>query len=370
MLNKMLALAVCFIVGIVVLTNFLTNQENEYGGAAELIQQPSVTPKIAPQVLVKPAKGEIADSLEQCKAMESFDHARWSENSQGYIDAFATSTNHQDALSHALFATLDHTSNRLDLLLNYESQFSSSAIVKISMLTSCAHEADKRCTNDFIDSAVEHDSDNAGMWLAAASLHAKTGHDDKVRNALTEALAAPNFNEYYSAYISSYMDAFKGSDFERVGLNAIGGVEAAGNYGISYFYFLRWCRKGERSASDIETCISVAKQLESHGKTYISSATGLKLQEHFYKLNRNREGLRRMSDKRDQLMSDLMGESFEKVTIMMMLDQQLLRHWLEDVGAVGEVEAYRSIRKEAEALYLKNETKLCEMTYEVLGFKD
>jgi len=304
----------------------------------------------------------------ECLPDNIFAEEQWAQSSQNYIQSLGVTDNRDDALSYALFSDIDDVTARLDLLLDFESKYPSNPIVNLNILTSCLSVDDIRCTPELVNAAIDADSDNGAMWFAAASLYVKREQDSNVRMALNELAQAPQFNEGYAQTILLYAQAFQGSEYEKFNLNVFDGIGRASAKSLSYGAISKWCNDESRSSRDNETCLILGAKLESRGKTYISHAVGLSIQKHAFEVSNDEAGLKRIQLTRDEYLSSVNDPSFQKMSIMMMLDERLLRHWLEGVDTVGEEEAFRSLADEAEILYDENENMLCTLVYDAIGF--
>jgi len=304
----------------------------------------------------------------ECIPDNLFAEEKWAQNSQNYIQSLGATDNRDDALSYALFSDTDDVTARLDLLLDFESKYPSNPIVNLNILTSCLSVDDKRCTPELVNSAIDADSDNGAIWFAAASLYVKREQDSNVRMALNELAQAPQFSERYAQTILLYAQAFQGSEYEKFNLNVIDGIGRASGKSLWYGSITKWCNDETRSSRDSEACLILGVQLETRGTTYISHAVGLSIQKHAFEVSNDEAGLKRIQLTRDEYLSSVNDPSFQKMSIMMMLDERLLRHWLEGIDTVGEEEAFRSLADEAEMLYDENENMLCTLVYDAIGF--
>ena len=91
---------------------------------------------------------------------------------------------------------------------------------------------------------------------------------------------------------------------------------------------------------------------------------GFALQETVYEAQQNNDARALVNKRSEEALKG--SDSFQRVNLMIMLDERLTRSWLKNIDIYGEIGAQEILIQEAEALYEQNDNYLCSMVYNLL----
>ncbi|TWX64283.1 hypothetical protein ESZ36_20115 [Colwellia demingiae] len=296
----------------------------------------------------------------------TFDEEAHMLEGEQYLQSLDDHFSKADPLNYALFATPPKGISRLDLLLNYHNQFQSNPLVSLNLINLCKHASDKKCTVDIVNNLVSSDSNNGAIWLNVASFYAARNDDKGVMSAINSLEKTTLFNERYAENILLYAQALENSTSNDFTANVIVGIGNAAANSPAYGSVIQWCKQGIEAPGKANACLTLGQQLETRSTTLLSNSIGLALQNIVFESQSNTEAMQLVEKKKKSLYSNIDNELFQRASIMMMLDQRLLRSWLNNLDSQGEFESQRLLVEEAEVLYEENKNQLCTAIYKML----
>jgi len=282
------------------------------------------------------------------------------------IDQYLQSLDESAPLYYSLFAIPPKDESRLDLLFDYYNQHSTNPIISMDLVSLCINSSDERCTNHFINDAIISDPNNGAILLGSVLFYAAKGDDDKVLSSIEALEKTSLFNERYGEKALLYAQALEGSASNEFNLNAMTGIAKSATSMPSFGPIIQWCEQQLGESEKANACLSLGIQLETRSKTLRNKMVGIALQEMVFKSESNIDAIQLINKRREELNSSFENERFEITSIMMILDERLLRSWLNNVDFYGETESQRMLVEEAEALYKENENYLCTLVYEMI----
>ena len=299
----------------------------------------------------------LAYDIEEMEALDE----KINEQFQKIDESFSI----EDAFNYAVFATPPKDKDRLDLLLAYKQSSPSNPIIGNGIITSCIKSPDDRCTNETIADAINTDRNNGATWLSAILFYAANKDDDKVISAITELEKTSFFNERFGEIALSYAQALEGIADTNFSLNAMSGIGKSASYYLpAYSPMTKWCKTDINNIGKASYCLSLGEQLETRSKTLISTMIGFALQETVYEAQQNNDARALVNKRSEEALKG--SEAFQRVNLMIMLDERLTRSWLKNIDIYGEIGAQEILIQEAEALYEQNDNYLCSMVYNLL----
>jgi len=296
----------------------------------------------------------------------TFDEEAHMLRGEQYLQSLDDHFSKTDPLNYALFAAPPKGISRLDLLLNYHNQFQSNPIVSLNLINLCKHASDKKCTVDVVNNLISSDSNNGAIWLSIASLYAAKNDTQGVISAINSLEKTAVFNERYGESIFRYAQSLEDSMSNNFYSNVMAGVGNAAAQSHNNSPILRWCKQGIQEQNKADACLILGEQLETRGKTISSNVIGLVLQDMVFTSQNNSEAIQLVEKKKKNLFSHADNEQFQQASIMMMLDERLLRSWLNNLDSQGEFESQQLLVEEAEALYAENKNVLCTAVYKFI----
>lgn len=284
-----------------------------------------------------------------------------------FFDSLASSNNEADALYYALYAEPPQTQSRLDLLFDYDDKQPSSPIISTDLISLCANSADKRCNESFVEHAISADRDNGASWMNAILFYAAKGNDKAVINAIDTLAKTSLFNERFGEKALLYTQSLESSATNQFNANAVTGIAKSASSLPTYSSAFKWCKQHLDQIDKANACLTLGEQLDTRSKTLLGQTVGITLQSMVYEAQGNDEAVRLLKNKQ-QVRNDVSSSvSFHKASLMMMLDERLLRHWLDNLDFYGEVESQRILVEETKRLYEENENQLCTLIYQTLS---
>ena len=140
--------------------------------------------------------------------------------------------------------------------------------------------------------------------------------------------------------------------------------KSASYYLPAYSPMTKWCKTDINNIGKASYCLSLGEQLETRSKTLISTMIGFALQETVYEAQQNNDARALVNKRSEEALKG--SEAFQRVNLMIMLDERLTRSWLKNIDIYGEIGAQEILIQEAEALYEQNDNYLCSMVYNLL----
>jgi len=302
-----------------------------------------------------------------CLSNITFDEEARMANITHYLQSLDNFFSESASLYYAMYAKPLEGETRLDLLFEYYEQFPSSPIVTMDLISQCAISSDERCTKNFIKDAINSDSNNGAMWFSAITFYATKGDDERVLDSVEGLEKTTFFNERFGEKALLYAQALEGSNSNNFNLNALAGVGKAASTFPLYSAITKWCQEGLDELARANACLNLGKQLETRSKTLTSNVIGIALQKNVFEYEGDTDSIQLIEKSRKELMKRPEETLFQKASIMLILDERLLRSWLNNIDFQGELESQRLLILEAEALYEGNENYICTLIYEMLG---
>jgi hypothetical protein len=275
-----------------------------------------------------------------------------------HFQSLSSSTSQDRQLEYILFAQLPDKS-KLELLLEYNDKFPNNSLALMETVSLCALISNSKCNKGLIDKAIASDKDNGAMWLHSALFFASKSDDYGVLTSISELLKTPFFNEKHGERITLYGQALEGTAAYDFHSNIIGGIGVEAARPSSFNHILKWCK--ERGAiSKINACLQLGSNLEKRSKTGMSQLMGMHIQKLIFKAEGNIELYQLLEEASETLIKPLYSEEFHKASSLMFHNEKLLRHWLENLDVIGEIESAEVLIEEAIYISQKKGTNLCK----------
>ena len=333
------------------------------------ISLPQIPLSMKVQVINSGTKKNEDTGVFECLPDITFDEEASMENITHYLRSLDNLFSESAPLYYAMYANPPEGETRVDLLFEYYDQFPNNPVVSMDLISLCANSSDKRCTSNFIKDAIDADSNNGAMWFSAISFYATKGDDQRVMESIEALEKTSFFNERLGEKALLYAQALEGSTSNDFNVNAITGVGKAMSVSPSYSSVTRWCKQGLDEYVKAYACLTLGKQLETRSKIAISNVIGIELQKYVFEFKGETDAIQLIEKNRIKLMERPGEGIYLKASIMLILDERLLRSWLHNLDLHGEIESQRLMILEAEIIYGGNQNYLCTLIYEMLdGF--
>lgn len=300
-----------------------------------------------------------------CLPEISFDEEARRENISQQFKSLSDSFTKAEPLYYALYATPPEGETKLDLLFDYYDKLPNNPIVSMDLISLCVNSQDKRCSIDFIAEATDSDGKNGAIWVNTISFYAAKGDSSKVLDSIYSLERTSLFNERFGEKALLYAQALEGSSSSNFNTNAIAGIGKSASTFPTYSPIIQWCEQNLDESDKANACLTLGEQLETRSKTQISKAIGIALQSMVFKSQGNTDAVQLSDKKRKELTPNSENDLYQKASIMLMLDERLMRGWLNNLDFYGEVESQQLLVEEAVVLYEENEHYLCTLEYEI-----
>lgn len=300
------------------------------------------------------------DYIVECKSEPLIVVDNYVELQQQYFQSLYNSTSPERLLEYALYANLPIGKSRLDLLLAYNERYPHNPLVLMEAASLCSTSSNDRCSNSFINTAIASDKENGAMWINGVLFFASRGDDEGVLRSISGLVKTSMFNEKSGERINLYAQALAGSNADDFRANIIAaiGIEAARESGLSHV--VTWCKEGIDDIQKENACLYFGQNLAQRGKILFSQSIGLAIQKIIYEAEGDTESYSLLEKEDEQLINTLMSEQFFKALSLTFQDEKLLRHWLNNMDSIGEVESAKVLVEEAISLSQKKGVTLCK----------
>lgn len=323
---------------------------------------------VSPKDLLINSKVKVSEDIGifECLPDLFLDEEARNKNINQFFQSLSNYSSKDSALHYALYATPVEGVSKIGLLFDYHKQFPSNPIVSKDLISLCINSTDQRCTTNFIKSAVATDSKNGAVWTNVISFYASKANDEAVFNSIESLTKTAFFNERYGEKALLFAHALAGSTESNFNINANAGLQKAyASYSI-YSPIITWCKNSLKEYERADACLMLGEHLETSSKSILSKSVGITLQKIVFETRRDIDAVKLMEIKSKGQTSNLQSKPFLKASIMLMLDERLLRSWLNNLDLYGELESQQLLTEEALVLYEKNENQLCTLIYDVL----
>ena len=275
-----------------------------------------------------------------------------------HFQSLSRSTSQDRQLEYILFAQLPDKS-KLELLLEYNDKFPNNSLALMETVSLCTFISNSKCNKSLIDVAIASDKDNGAMWLHSALFFASKSDDESVLTSISELIKTPFFNEKYGERIKLYAQALEGSGAYDFHTNIVGGIGVESARPTGFMHILKWCKENG-AITKINACLQLGSNLEKRSKTGMSQVMGMHIQKLIYKAEGNIELAHSLEEASETLMKPLYSKEFNKASSLMFHNEKLLRHWLENLDVLGELESAEVLIEEAIYISQEKGINLCK----------
>jgi len=222
------------------------------------------------------------------------------------------------------------------------------------LLEACINRPESRVCEErgIVERAAEADGDNGEMWGAIAGYRASRGNTDGALQALRRGASAGTHREYFAdvvRVIELGLAASAGSlsYVERV-IEGIGWAAASTSPWLTAYSACR-----ERVAADPlwrDACLDFARHLEERSQTVLNRAIGISLQAMIAEESGDEAGLAAVREREREYRNWRDEHLTTDGQIVLMGDERVLRQYLDEFDAHGELASLEYLREEVERL--------------------
>ncbi|MGB0936523.1 MAG: hypothetical protein ACPGTQ_03645 [Colwellia sp.] len=323
---------------------------------------PQKTTASNPQANIKKSHIESLGTFDCLENILSFGD-EITEDYQQSVDEFLKSG---DPLYYALFGPTSEEKSRFDLLYDYNKIYPNNPLVSNDLINNCS-ESNNKCTPEFIEELIQADANNGAAWVNVVSFYASKNNDEKVLDSINALEKTAYYNERFGERALLYAQALEGSPSNNFSVNAVAGIGIGVSHLFSFTSVSEWCQSNISISLRAQACLTFGEQLETRSQTAISYAYGLAIQSTIYTKTNNTKAQKIIKSKEQNHTESLRNEAFQTVGLMMILDERLMRRYLNSIDSEGEIGSQELLIEEAEKLYEENDNYLCTLMNEALG---
>ena len=337
-------------------SNTTVTKNPSSGENKQLIEPITLNSQQPKAKLVEEASNE--ENIIECSQESFVEEEEDIEAQLQHFQSLSSSTSQDRQLEYILFAQLPDKS-KLELLLEYNNKFPNNSLALMETVSLCTLISNSKCNKSLIDAAIASDKDNGAMWLHSALFFASQSDNDGVLTSISELLKTPFFNEKYGERIKLYAQALEGTGAYDFHTNIIGGIGVEAARPLPFNHIFKWCKESA-TITKINACLQLGINLEKRSKTGMSQLLGMHMQKLIFKAESNIELYQLVEEASKTLMKPLYSKEFHKASSLMFHNEKLLRHWLENLDVIGEIESAEVLIEEAIYISQEKGTNLCK----------
>jgi len=213
----------------------------------------------------------------------------------------------------------------------------------------CAQQSDQsRCEEAQVpELATAKLQGNANFWLRLAGIRAAAGDDDGALEALERAVEAPDFKDYYIDHvelfargIASYINS---PYYERI-FYSLGLAAAMWSHEID---MISACTTHSPTSTRwMNACVDAGETMEAHGKSLMTEALGIGLQQRMHEISGNAELEEAAAIRRQALKDTLESHANSKEIAVLSQDDAVLASYIDEWTTGGERQALAFLKQE------------------------
>ena len=309
------------------------------------------------QVQIESIDNEVDSGyIVECNSELQIDGDKYFESQQQFLQSLSSS-NHQDKqLAYTLFSEPEKGKSKLDLLMEYNEHFPNNSIALMEALSICSYDLEnKLCNQHLVDIAIDSNKNNGAMWLQATLFYISKGDDQKAIDSIRELAKSSFYDEKFGEKMKIFTQALEGSETNNFAINVITGLGVVAANFSSMSKLVAWCKDETNDPDKVNACLQLGSNLASRSKTTLNQMIGLSIQQSIFDAEGNNKAYQIAEEKKQKMMSVIQTEDYLKAYFLMLQDERLLRHWLNNIDTLGESES--SILLVEEAITLSQDKK-------------
>jgi hypothetical protein len=197
---------------------------------------------------------------------------------------------------------------------------------------------------------IAADKANGIAWLTVARSRLSRADEVGALAALREAVAAPSMNDQFVDYVQLFERGLAASTdlppFER-SVAALG--HGAAVFTTSFLISRDCDERAEHSAEWRDVCLRLGERFEHSGRTVLTMAVGLGLQEKMYEYGGDTRAQQVAKRRYHRFRAEWTNLASRTTRAMELEDATVQRHFLDTFAAAGEIEAMQYLATEIEA---------------------
>lgn len=282
------------------------------------------------------------------------------------------STNDAEFLLVAAMLRMNDDASTSKVLFNRADELDpANPLIAWNRLLSCSEYNDANCDFETIRAdAISVDKENGAVWMAIATEYLKAGNDEMALNAIRRAGTASRFDEYWSEQIALFERGFAATTNWTYQERVSSAIGMAAALILPMPPILERCKVSvDDDAVWAELCDQLGQKMYEDGRTMLTRSLGLVMRESVYTVATSPVGSARVSELRSELRRDTKDLLRDRaVSNLMWNDERVLRSYLENMAAYGEIQAMTIVHEEAARLAADPDYDQCNFAGNPFGF--
>ncbi len=294
-----------------------------------------------PEIIL--SESEVIDLLSQCGVDTEKLNAPFG-NSKSVIDGLEKSTLAEDKLGFALFSSPKEGS-RLDNLYQFSLNNPEEPVSRISLIGECTTNSNNSiCNENLIDSTSETVKKDGAFWLAATAYFISQKNDAQIYEAITNLDESTFFSNNYAKRIKLFTQIMENNQFGHFGSNLITaiGVEAATIPDL-LLLIATWCNNENNDVKTSNACLTVGRNIVERPTTFSNQAFGYSILKNTYQNENNEKAAEEIQRQINKFRSDQFISLPPYANLIMLVDEEFARNWLNNQEVLGESEAQKKL---------------------------
>lgn len=250
--------------------------------------------------------------------------------------------------ANLMVALLENNKESLNTYLQYSQSSQFSNYANYLLLTKCLQESEQSnvCKESRFANIVSENYQEGRFWLMRAEQFAKNKKTTQAIQALNGFLAASNLYDFHGDSLIMSLRAFNQSEIDSFPLRLVASFAVVvSSPRLPANSTLNFCENQSLFRPDIlNLCAQVGEKLYKQGKTIADKQLGLTLQINAYN-GRDDDMVKTLSEEKHRIEKQL--AEMEKVSNLILMDENLGHYLVEQWIKFGELEAYKNTIEEA-----------------------
>ena len=246
----------------------------------------------------------------------------------------------------ALITSQNDTETRIERTLQLREKYPDNPLVSYELLSLCSN-SEYNCSPELVASTVQQDPNNGAAWLLSAIYHASNNDTTSAETAIIEASKAPNFNDHWSDYSSTFSTAYKQAGaVEGVELDVLVMGYVAALSSPSYGALFKLCKQAPvDNTALLEACFTSGQLFTDQSTSQISRLIGSNIQKNVLTKLGNNDELARIEQARNEMLA--LNEQQSKALGLIWRNRTISEEWQTELIRNGEVKAAQFAISEA-----------------------
>lgn len=266
--------------------------------------------------------------------------------------------------ANLMVALLENNKDSLNTYLQYSQSSQFSNYANYLLLSQClqSSESNEVCNETRFANIVSKNYQEGRFWLMHAEQFAKDKKTSQTVQALNGFLASSNLYDFHGDSLIMSLRAFNQSEIDSFPLRLVASFAiVVSSPQVPANSTLNFCENQSIFRPDIlNLCAQVGEKIYQQGSTIADKQLGLTLQINAYN-GRDDDMVKKLSEEKQRIEKQL--AEMEKVSNLILMDENLGRYLVEQWLKFGELDAYKNTIEEAVRLSKNPQYDPCNSRY-------